>query len=819
MSYAVTGQDVSRTTAFSYTTSNGGGGGSSFIDIPYSGIGHLELDGSSVGARFDITGGPDDTLLKGGTGNDVFNVTTIGAWRADGGGGTNSLDYSAFNGNVVVDLPRGIATGFGGGVRNIQSWFARATPQVSVNPVNFTYGTTFANSQLSGSATATVNGQTVNVPGTFTYTDASLIGSARGAGQYAGIGVTFTPNDTTHFRTAQATVTVTVAQATPQVSVNPVTIPAGAPLANSQLSGTATATVGGALSNVAGVFTYATAAGTVLGAGQGQTEQVTFTPADTIDFSTVQTTVTVNVIAGATPQLSLNPVNIGYGQPLANSQLNGTATVMVAGQSVNVAGSFAYTTAAGAILSAGQGQTESITFTPTNTTDFTTAQGTVTVNVSQATPQVSVNPVNFVYGTVLDNSQLTGTVTATVNGQTVNVAGTFTYTSPTLIGGVLGAGQFSGIGVTFTPNDATDFTTVQSNVTVTVVPAKPQVSVNPVTISLGTALDNSQLSGSAKATVGGIWSSIAGAFTYTTAAGTVLPAGQGQTEQATFTPADNIDFVAVPTTVTINVIVPTTPELSINPVNIVYGQPLADSQLSGTATAVVNGQQVNVAGTFTYRTADGTILSAGEGQVESVTFTPTDTTDFTTAQGSVTVIVAPAAPQVSVNPVSFVYGTVLDNSQLSGTATAMVNGQTVNVAGTFTYTDPAQIGGVLGAGQYQGINVTFTPTDTTDFASVQTSVTVTVAKATPQVSVNQVIIYYGTPLDNSQLSGTATVIVGGVVSNVAGAGGGSGFTYTSDAGTVLNIGTYTIAVTFTPADSTDFNTVDTFVQVIVYVTN
>ena len=74
--------------------------------------------------------------------------------------------------------------------------------------------------------------------------------------------------------------TVNVAQATPTVSVNPVNITYGTALANSQLSGTATWTVGGNPVTVPGTFTYTSAAGTVLGAGNGQSEAVTFTPSD-----------------------------------------------------------------------------------------------------------------------------------------------------------------------------------------------------------------------------------------------------------------------------------------------------------------------------------------------------------------------------------------------------------------------------------------------------------------------------------------------------------------------------------------------------------
>ena len=105
-------------------------------------------------------------------------------------------------------------------------------------------------------------------------------------------------------------------------------------------------------------------------------------------------------------------------------------------------------------------------------------------------------------------------------------------------------------------------------------------------------------------------------------------------------------------------VVPATPAVSVNPVNITYGTALSNSQLSGTATWTVGGNPVTVTGTFTYTTAAGTVLGAGTGQSEAVTFTPSDSTDYTTASTTVTVNVAQAgtttALSSSMNPT--VYG-------------------------------------------------------------------------------------------------------------------------------------------------------------------
>ena len=70
-----------------------------------------------------------------------------------------------------------------------------------------------------------------------------------------------------------------------------------------------------------------------------------------------------------------------------------------------------------------------MTFTPTDSTDYTSAMATVTINVVQAAPQASANPVNFTYGTPLADNQLSGTATWTVGGSVSPVPGSWSYSS------------------------------------------------------------------------------------------------------------------------------------------------------------------------------------------------------------------------------------------------------------------------------------------------------------------------------------------------------------------------------------------------------
>src|SRR6185503_2841969 len=73
-------------------------------------------------------------------------------------------------------------------------------------------------------------------------------------------------------------------------------------------------------------------------------------------------------------------------------------------------------------------------------------------------------------------------------------------------------------------------------------------------------------------------------------------------------------------TLTVTTTTKTTPTITwVNPADITYGTALGASQLNATAS---------VPGTFVYTPASGTVLSAGDQQTLSVSFTPTDTAKY-----------------------------------------------------------------------------------------------------------------------------------------------------------------------------------------------
>jgi MBG domain (YGX type)/Kelch motif len=501
------------------------------------------------------------------------------------------------------------------------------------------------------------------------------------------------------------------------------------------------------IASVLGTFSYTPATGTVLTAGSGETLSATFTPTDTADYNVVSVSATINVLRASPPASWPNPANIVFGTALSGNQLNATASVP---------GTFTYTPPVGTVLNAGSGQTLTVTFTPTDATDYNNVVMSTIINVAKATPGVSwPNPADIVYGTALGPIQLDATA---------SVPGTFTYTPPA--GTVLNAGSGQTLSSSFTPTDTTDYNNVVMMTVINVAKATPGVSwPSPANIIYGTVLGPIQLDAT---------SSIPGSFTYTPIAGTLLNAGMGLILSASFTPTDITDYSVASSSTVINVLKASPAVMWPTPADTVYGSPLIATQLDATAS---------VPGSFTYSPPAGTVLNAGFGQTLSSIFTPSDAVDYNVVAISSLINVLQASPTVSwPNPADIVYGSPLSAIQLDASA---------SVPGTFLYNPGA--GAVLNAATGQTISATFTPMDTTDFTNVIVTSVINVAKATSVVSWSSPAnIVYGTVLGPIQLDAT---------SSIAGS-----FTYTPIAGTLLNAGMGLIlSASFTPTDITDYS--------------
>jgi len=547
-----------------------------------------------------------------------------------------------------------------------------ATPTLSVatssSPSNYGTPVTF---------TATIS---TGPTGTVTFYDG---GASIGAGTIIGITASFTtsaliagsnaitaswPGNSSYVAVTSGAITQLVNKATPSITwITPAAIPYGTALGGTQLD---------ASSTVAGTFTYSPGAGTVLTAGS-HTIAATFTPTDSIDYTTATRSVPITVNAAAPVINWANPAAITYGTALSATQLDATSSV---------AGTFSYSPAAGTVLKAGV-QTLSVTFTPTDSVDYTTATSSVSITVNTAaTPVINWSaPAAITYGTSLSATQLDATSP---------VAGTFVY-SPAA-GTVLHAGVQT-LSVIFTPTDSIDYTTATSSVSITVNQASPTVSwAAPASITYGTALSATQLDAS---------SSVAGTFVYTPAAGTALKAGV-QTLSATFTATDSTDYSTATSSVPITVNAAAPVINWVTPVAIIYGTALSATQLDATSS---------VAGTFSYSPAAGTVLAVGS-QTLSVTFTPTDTADYTTATQTVTLTVNAGTATLSISASSVGFGDVVLNTPatqvvtLSSTGTASVTVNSATVTGTGFSLSAPTLPATLTPGQTLTLAVQFDPT-------------------------------------------------------------------------------------------------------------
>ena len=367
-------------------------------------------------------------------------------------------------------------------------------------------------------------------------------------------------------------------------------------------------------------------------------------------------------ISKATPVITwANPADITYGTALSSTQLNAS--------SGGVDGTFTYTSISGTTLTAGAGQTLSVSFAPTDSVNYTSPiTKTVSITVTAASQTISFGTApSLTYGGV------TGSVSATggASGNTVTFSSLSTDVC-TISGSAvtpLKAGT-----CTIAANQAgnSNFSAAnQATQTITISKATPVITwANPADITYGTALSSTQLNASSN--------SVAGTFTYTPPIGTVLSAGSNQQLSVTFTTSDSANYnTPGATTTTINV---SAKALTITANNSSRSYGVANPTTPGfTAPALV-----------------------GSDTIGSVSYTYAATATATAAVGS--------SHSITPNSAQFTSGTA-SNYNITYTAGALTIAGGASQSITFsplttaTYGDPAI---TLSATSTSGLPVTFT---------------------------------------------------------------------------------------------------------------
>lgn len=823
-----------------------------------TGITNTNYTATPQSATFVITPAPatitvsNTAQIYDGTSKSVTVVTSpAGLSNTVTYNGSPTLPVNAGSYTVVVTLTDGNHTATPVTTTLV---IAKATPTITWTPTTpITFPTALGGSQLNASA---------SVAGTFIYTPAS--GTILNAGTQT-LSADFTPSDATNYNSVNGTtrsITVNKGTATINISnlaqtydgtqktITVVTSPAGLGVLTITYNGSTTApTAAGSypinvtLNNsnynatpATGTLVISKADATVSlnnltqiyngsqrvvtattvpaglavnitynGSGIAPTNAGSYPIVATINDPNLQgSTIGTLVVNKATPVITWgNPVSIVFGTPLTGTQLNASSSV---------AGTFVYTPPLGTILNAGTSNLIA-DFTPTDAANYNSVNGTtVSITVTKATATITVSDLNqFADGNpkpvTVDVSPNVGVIAVLYNGSPSAPSAIGSYpVSVTLTNSNYTAVPFSGTLV---------ISASSASVTITNTDQIYDGSPKPVTVTT-------------------IPAGLPVIITYDDAA--TVPANSG-TYSVTATINDGgIHTGSASATLTIN---KANPVVSwSNPTFISYGTALSGTQLNASA---------NVAGTFTYTPAAGTILNAGT-QPLSVNFTPTDAANYNSINGvTVNITVIKATATISLSNLNQIF----DGSQKVVTVTTSPVGlAAISVTYNGSNTPPSAVGSYAIVASLNNSNYIATPangtlvistttagifisnlaqiytgfplpvTVTTNPIGLSNNVTYNGSATVPTVSgtytviatlndgihtgadtetyviskaqsiitwPNPAAINFGTALSSTQLNATA---------NTPGA-----FTYSPLAGSILNAGTQSLSVTFTPTDN------------------
>jgi hypothetical protein len=545
---------------------------------------------------------------------------------------------------------------------------------------------------------------------------------------------------------------------------------------------------------------------------------------------------------------------VGAGATLSTTCAGGSITGVPGGSTVSLSGATLAANSSCSLVVSAVTSNALAAITLTNTAIVTSSQGTG--NAASATLQV-VAPTPPPIVQITDNETITVTDTASFpdvfDAETVHVADAI-FVTP-LIQVTAPVADFSAGAVGFTGQSGSQTITVSDiglaslTLTSATISGSSQFTITQVvcsnsTTSLSTVLqsggactltlgytpsatpasDNGMLTFADNAALSNVLSTPAGS-SYTQSVPlsgsgpttpppppppAVISVPVNETIQVTDSFPDVLDSeqITVADQVSIQLLNATTTSISITG-GIVYGTPVNATVTVSSSTAAVTG---NVTLALDGGSPTTVPLSNGSAtfNLGSLAVAPHAVVANFPAQGNflgssaaTKFVVTQATPVISwKNPAPITYGTPLGNAQLNAIASF---GGTL-LSGAFVYNPPLNT--VLGAGT-QTLSATFTPADAIDYTIATATVTLQVNQATPTITwANPAPITYGTPLSSTQLNATASF---------AGTSLQGTFVYNPPLKTVLNAGTQTLSLTFTPIDARDYQTVTQTVSITVNV--
>ena len=825
-------------TASTITVMQGDGTGNVFTSIPGA---SLSLAGSAapmsiVAADFDGDGKIDLAVAESslnqvgvllGNGDGTFGLQAVYAT------GTQpvALTVGDFNSDGIPDIAVVNATGtgtsllLGAGTGNFQTQIQSA---VGTNPTalavadfdgdgnsDFAVANTGSNNvsillnQITDTASALLTG--IPIPGNGNHQlDATYTTDTKFASSISSkVSLAASPISTTTPLISNLG-TVPLAKATPVVTwPKPASISYGTPLWT-QLN--ATVTVSGV--NIPSNCTYNPAAGTVLSVGT-ETLSVQCTPSASTSYTTANQTTTIQVTR-ATPMITwAQPASITYGTPLDLVQLNASATnttVVSLGTYANVYGVYQDGTSYGTGGFDNGGNSYSGNSLGTSLVWNGVTYPIGPVNGLSAVSNLAAPfplPVGY-YSTI---SLLGAMVNQSATAYQISV----NYTDGSSVQSTLNMSDW------VYPQNFADESLVKCAVARDT-SGGGQDSHSTCVYGYTIPVDSSRmvqsitLPASRQAVFLGVSVTslpVAGSFTYTPPAGTVLTVGS-HTLSTTFVPTDTTDYTTnVSATVPITVTQASTTLNWATPASISYGTPLSSTQLNATAT--VNTGMVIPPLSSSYRVSaivtDGDVFAASGFAGTTSAYSANLLGSSIPWNGITFLLGAPNLPNGLSSSTIPLPQAKFNTLYLVGAANGNQTGQTF----TINYTDGTSTATQLSLSSwtqsmgYAGESVAFT-------AAHQNQSGGSTSAATTYVYGYQI------PLDPSRVlssialpNNTNVVILSMALSTSATPATPvlGTITYTPPAGTILPVGTNTLSAAFTPSNTTEYSNANASVQLLV----
>ncbi len=603
---------------------------------------------ATVGASITYTG---TVTPSAATGTVSFNAdgTTLGTRALSGGSATYNTTALTVGSHSITAVYVGAGSYYGSNSSTLTQTVNKASQTITfANPGTQTYGTTSpltatASSLLTPTFSSITTGVcTITTGGLLTFvTPGSCTINADQAG-----------NDS-YSAAPQVPQTFTVNKGTPIVMVTAGTYTYSG---SAQGPGAGQTTTGGSTGTLS--FSYVGVSGTTYG-------PLTTAPNNAGSY-TVTATVTTDSNYNAASS-SATAFSIGMGTPTAsvgNSPQNYTGSAQSATVTCLGGGTAGNITTGGSTTQTNAGSYAVVADCDAST-NYNAATGLAAGNfvLSKITPLVTVTPGTYTYSGSPQGPGVGQTTTGGSTGAlTLSYAGTgstnylASETKPT------SAGTYT---VTATAATDINYTAVSSSATAfSISKATPVVTVTPGTY---TYTGSAQGPGATETTEGSSTGALTfsylgtGSTTYTASATKPTTAG---TYNVTATAATDANYTAASSSAMAFSIDKATPSITSWPtaLTITYGRTLADSSLTGGVSSP--------AGNFTFTTPT-TAPNAGTNS-QNVTFTPTDTADYSTVSGAVNVTVNKADPTIVFNSLSVTVG---------GSGTVSATGG----SGSFTY--------------------------------------------------------------------------------------------------------------------------------------